>query len=420
MLCDDACAGGDLRPLLQAELRWLWAQIADAADRRGDANMSSGTLDVTPPQDPAARAAALGLIADRPLTSRRKRVDLEALTKQLRSRGPALTPGAVAAHARGGPLAQRSKALAEKQQRETTLRPMIGAFTRHKVLHEQATPDQLWEGLRRTGWLARLHAHPDASAVVEAADLVLAALPADGERVDRRRLAETATGNPHALDEGTTLAGLVLAALMGAGVIPAGSRTRAAWAAVAVDLDDLTGGLLTLGLRPSGWTLPHEAIITLPPKVLRDVQWAEPPHPGGTVFITENPSVIAAAADVAHSSPSFVVCTSGTPAASEIAALSSLSTAGWQVRVRADFDVAGVEHVRALLEGIPGAQPWRMSAAEYEWYAQANRATVSLLREVPETPWDPRLREVMAEHGVAVYEESMLHDLLGDLGAVGG
>ncbi|MEX2289490.1 MAG: DUF2399 domain-containing protein [Mycobacteriales bacterium] len=415
-LCDDACADADLRPLLQADISWLWAQIADAADRRGDPHMSTGTLDVTPPGDAAARAAALGLIADRPLTSRRKRVDLKALTAQLRHRGPALTPGAVAAHARGGPLAQRSKALAEKQQRESTLRPLIHALTRHAVLNEQVTPDQLWEGLRRTGWLARLHAHPDASALVETADRVLAALPTDGGRVDRRRLAETATGNPHALDEATGLAGLVLATLISAGVIPAGSRTRPAWAAVAVDLDDLTGGLLTLGLRPAGWVLPHDAIITLPPRALRDVQWAAAPPSGGTVFITENPSVIAAAADHVHTEPVFVVCTSGTPAASEIDALSRLGGAGWAVKVRADFDVAGVDHVRALLVGIPGAEPWRMSAAEYARHAREGRATISLLGQVAATPWDARLQDVMHQHGVAVFEESMLTDLLADLG----
>jgi uncharacterized protein (TIGR02679 family) len=414
-LCDDACADADLRPLLHAQLGWLWTQIADAADRRGDPHMSTGTLDVTPPEDAAARAAALGLIADRPLTSRRKRVDLEALTAHLRRRGPALTPGAVAAHARGGPLAQRSKTLAEKQKRESGLRPLIHALTRHAVLHGRVTPDQLWEGLRRTGWLARLHVHPDSTALVQTTGRVLAALPTDGGRVDRRRLAETATGNPHALDEATALAGLVLAALTSAGVISAGTRTRAAWAAVAVDLDDLTGGLLTLGLRPTGWSLPHDAIITLPPRALRDVQWAAAPPSGGTVFITENPSVIAAAADRAHTAPTFVVCTSGTPAASEIDALSRLTAAGWAVKVRADFDVAGVDHVRALLDGIPGAEPWRMSAAEYEQHAQEGRATVSLLGPVAATPWDARLQDVMHQHGVAIFEESMLSDLLEDL-----
>lgn len=415
-LCDDACVSAELRPLLQSELGWLWTQIADAADRRGDASMSTGILEVTAPQDAAARAAAVGLLGDRPLTTRRRRVDLTALTAQLRRRGAALTPGAVAAHARGRPLAPRSKARAEKQQREDALRPIVEALVDRPALRGRCTPEQLWDGLRRTGWLARLHARPEASAVVLAADRVLAQLPEEGARVDRRRLAEAATGDPHALDEATALAGLVLATLAIAGVVPAGSRTRAAWSAVAVELDDLTGGLLTLGLRPAGWVLPQDAIITLPPRVLNHVQWAPPPQPSGTVFITENPSVIAAAAD--HAAPTasvHVVCTSGTPAAGEIAALSGLVTSGWNVRVRADFDVAGIDHVRALLAGIPGAQPWRMGADEYQRLARADRATVGLIGPVPETPWDPRLQQVMSENGLAVYEESLLADLLDDL-----
>ncbi len=233
--------------------------------------------------------------------------------------------------------------------------------------------------------------------------------------MDRRRLAEAATGDPHALDEATALGGLVLAALTVAHVVAAGSRTRAAWSAVGVDLDDLTGGLLTLGLRPAGWQLPHDAIVTLPPRVLNTVDWAPPPQPGSTVFITENPSVIAAAADHTTTTPVHMICTSGTPAASEIAALSGLVIKGWNVQVRADFDVAGIEHVRGLLDGIPGALPWRMSSREYEALARTERMTIPLLGLAPETPWDARLQQVMTEYGVAVYEESLLPELLEDV-----
>jgi hypothetical protein len=125
--------------------------------------------------------------------------------------------------------------------------------------------------------------------------------------------------------------------------------------------------------------------------------------------------VIAAAADHTTTNPVYMICTSGTPAASEIAALSGLVTAGWNVQVRADFDVAGIEHVRALLDGIPGAKPWRMSSQEYEDLARTERASVPLLGPAPETPWDARLQQVMNECGVAVYEESLLAELLDDL-----
>jgi hypothetical protein len=35
------------------------------------------------------------------------------------------------------------------------------------------------------------------------------------------------------------------------------------------------------------------------------------------------------------------------------------------VHVRADFDHAGLQHVAALLRGVPSALPWRMNAADY-------------------------------------------------------
>jgi hypothetical protein len=41
-------------------------------------------------------------------------------------------------------------------------------------------------------------------------------------------------------------------------------------------------------------------------------------------------------------------------------------------------------------------------------------------RRMPETPWAPGLREAMRERGVAVHEESLLEDLLADLGDAHG
>lgn len=415
-MCGGACDGTNLAPLLTEDLKWLWKQIADAADRRGDPALTTGTLVVDLPAEPAARAAALGLISDRPLTSHRKSVDLGNLAFRLQRRSPHLTPGAVAAHQRGAPLATRARQTAARQAQEAQLVPAVTALTTQSPILGQPEPLALWDGLRRTGWITRLLRQDSPLTLVNQARQVLAELPAEGQRRDRRRIAEAVTGDPHALDDGTALAGLTLAVLTTAGVIPAAARTRAAWSVVGVDLDDLTGGLLTLGLRPRGWNLPDASVITLPPRELAGVTWAAPPQPGSIVHITENPSVIAAASDLARSGTRcFVVCTSGTPAATGVEALASLPGLGWQVLVRADFDVAGIEHVRALLNGIPGARPWRMDAAEYRAYAADRSSPVPLRACVGATPWDPALAAAMREMGVAIYEETLLPKLLGDL-----
>jgi hypothetical protein len=106
------------------------------------------------------------------------------------------------------------------------------------------------------------------------------------------------------------------------------------------------------------------------------------------VFVTENPSVLAAASTQALAGDTAttprVVCTAGTPSQVECAAVGALSEAGWNVAVRADFDPAGLAHVRALLAAAPAARPWRMSAADY--VAVAIEGTLDLHVEEADAP----------------------------------
>lgn len=112
-----------------------------------------------------------------------------------------------------------------------------------------------------------------------------------------------------------------------------------------------------------------------------------------------------------------LLCTSGTPAASEIAAIGRVAGAGWRVAVRADFDQAGLAHVAALLKGVPGAVPWRMGLDDYLASLAAARDQVEAINRtgLPPTPWDPRLSLAMREQGIAAYEETLLPRLLDDL-----
>jgi uncharacterized protein (TIGR02679 family) len=282
-------------------------------------------------------------------------------------------------------------------------------------------PESLWQTLRRSGWIARINAQDDPELLINQAAAVIAALP-DGEKhIDRRRLADTVTRFPHALDTGS-LPGLVLAILTAAGRIPPGSPPRAAWTAVGVDCDDLTGGLLALGIAPSGWHLPAEAVVTLPPRELSRGAWPVPPHPGTPIFVTENPSVVTAAADRVLATPPArqvrLLCTVGTPSRSEIDAIRRLADTGWQILVRADFDQAGLQHVNALLNGVPTALPWRMNTEDYLASLADTPADDRIhLRAdaLPPTPWCPTLQQVMGANGVAAYEESLIESLLADL-----
>jgi uncharacterized protein (TIGR02679 family) len=407
-LCGGACAGAELGPLIGEQLSWLWEQIGRAADRRGDAALVEGTLSIRAPKPPEARAAVGGLIGRGILRPDQKRtIDLAQLTTRLRVRGPQLTPGAVAAHALGRRLALRADAEERRRNHENELEHAFAPLQNLSFDMER-----IRAGLRRTGWIARLQANEAPIKLAQLAVAVISALPQD-TRVDRRRLAAQVTGDPHALDHGCELAGLVLAVLVAAGKILPRQRPRAAWGAVHVDCDDVIGGLTAIGILPSGWSVPRGNAVTLPPRVLARCEW--PRSDGSWVFVTENPSVATAAADLAAGGADVrLICTSGTPSPIEIAAVARLSAAGWRVAVRADFDAAGLGHVEAFLSAMADAVPWRMSAADY-LESVSSEPPAAKNDHLPDTKWDPQLAEAMRERGLPAYEEALLVKLLDDL-----
>jgi uncharacterized protein (TIGR02679 family) len=407
--CADDCTGIDDAALRGENLDWLWQRLADVGDRRGDQNLLTGSATVAAPADAAQRAAVTGLLGGRiPRAGQSIRVDLRALTTRLQAHDPRLTPGMLAAHTAGRSLGERMRGTAERRDALEGLR--------RYALDAITTEREFWPALHRAGWAARLLAASNSEQIVDQAAAVIAALPASGERLDRRRLADTVTGFPHALDSGT-LPGLVLAILTSTGHIPAGLPPRAAWAAAGVDCDDLTGGLLALGIHPAGWSLPAGTVVTIPPRELAHCAWPEAPQPGVRVFVTENPSVVTAAADLSKGSPVRLLCTVGTPSALEIDAIGRLAGAGWQVAVRADFDQAGLQHVASLLAGIPSAVPWRMSAGDYlgSLTGPAHGRTRLDPANLPATAWDPDLQDAMTTSGYAAYEESLIDQLVDDL-----
>ncbi|MGR7027242.1 DUF2399 domain-containing protein [Geodermatophilus sp. URMC 62] len=422
-LCGGACRDADLPALLDTPLTWLWEQVAATADRRGDPDLTTGLIRITAPAAPEHRAAAVGLLGGRPLAAGQTRqVDLSSLTARLRGRGANLTPGAVAAHATRRPLAAKARARAERADREAALQAALIAALATAPRSSERLPtlsgDAAWAHLRRSGWVARLNALPHPEQLLRTAVAVVTHLPTPGARTDRRRLANDHAHDPHALDDGAPLAGLTLALTTAAGATSAGQRARAAWDSLGVDWDDLTGGLITIGIHPVGWTLPPHVAVTIPPRELAGCRWPAPAGPGA-VFVTENPSVAAAAADLvaADGTPVRLICTSGTPSAGEVAALARLAAAGWPVRVRADFDPAGLTHVATLLGAVPGATPWRMGTADYLASLPRPPAVRVALdpRKVPGSPWDPALARTMRTHAAAAYEEALLPELLADL-----
>jgi uncharacterized protein (TIGR02679 family) len=381
--------------------------------------MDSRTITVTPPDASAQRAAVIGLLAPRPLPAgRTHRIDLQRFTQALQRRGPHLTPGAVAAHALGRPLAQRVADKARLTARLTTLQHLRSRLARALPPTAPLRPDDTgWDSLRRRGSLARLLQHPNPEQLLRTAFAVLHQLPVSA-RADRRLLAHAAAGNPHALDAGTELAALVLAeaatARTGAG---ASTSAREAWDRLGVDLDTFTGGLLTLGVHPTGWHIPPGQPNVLIPWVLHRAVWPAPWHSEDRwVFLTENPSVAAAALNGVPGTVRLL-CTVGTPSRTELDAVARLAAAGWRIAVRADFDCAGLALVRAVLATVPQAVVWRMTADDYTASLHPAPFEPGVLDAdcLGETPWDPALAAAMRASGRPAYEEALIEELLADL-----
>src|SRR5690606_11249455 len=167
------------------------------------------------------------------------------------------------------------------------------------------------------------------------ADLVLQRLPAAGQ--PRAQLAAEALGDAHALDNSQPAATLVLAALREA-ALPAEEATasraeedsRTLWARVGVLVNELARPAVVLNVPvEEGGCLAGEAgepaYVSLR-RLLRS-----PPRPavaGRTVYICENPNVVAIAADRLGARCAPLVCTDGMPAAAQRTLLGLLAGVG--------------------------------------------------------------------------------------------
>jgi uncharacterized protein (TIGR02679 family) len=255
---------------------------------------------------------------------------------------------------------------------------------------------------------------------LEQAVTVLRALPA-GMTVSLASFADDRLADPHALDRGGALEGLVLDALsLGLGVErPRDAETvRQLWEQVGVVPDPLSSMVMVLGLRPTGdgdlagWLrncadMGEPAVVTL--AQLR--RWPmNALDRSDLIYVVENPSLISDAASGGWTGPP-IVCSSGRPSVAVVTLIRQLGADGAACRQHADFDGAGLG-ITAWLADRAGTTPWLMTADAYRAAVAVERRRVPLQGELPETAWDPLLASAMREGGVAVYEEEVRFKLL--------
>ena len=135
----------------------------------------------------------------------------------------------------------------------------------------------------------------------------------------------------------------------------------------------------------------------------------------GAVYVTENPAIVAAAADrLADRSPPMV-CLDGMPSTAALVVLDGLIGAGWAALYHGDFNSQVSAIASVLARKVPTARPWLFMAADYLTALERGLGTVALSSHVTSSPWDVELGPAMRRAGVAVYEEQVISSLLDDI-----
>ncbi|NJO12178.1 MAG: TIGR02679 family protein [Gammaproteobacteria bacterium] len=286
-----------------------------------------------------------------------------------------------------------------------------------------------------------------AAMLLESAQRVLQALPAKG--VPLAQLAAQVLGDSHALDAGQAVAALVLRACKAqvagesadldesdadlldtdpgtasrADVDSAArnASTRAQWARLGVAIGELSAPVLCFNLpapddSPCGEVLRAAARhgepvhLTLRALLLNPSAWNVEDV---VVFVCENPSIVAAAADRLTTGCAPLVCTDGMPGAAQQTLLGQISAAGARLRYHGDFDWAGLRIANFVMREFRAA-PWHFTASDY--LAVASETGPRLAPEqVVTAAWDAELTAAMLARGVGVHEERVVENLLRDL-----
>ena len=367
----------------------------------------------------ATEHAALAALQGRPTRfSASMRVDVASIDAVLRQAGVAVSLRA-ALEQLDGRIVDRAaeRAAGQAQWHDVLIR------CKHPAL---ASLLQTSAGI---GLLKRLAGRDHAAAArsLAAAEAVLDRLPAHG--VTRAQLAANLLGDAHALDTGRAVATLMLAVLRSAqtrdvSFNPEGGATEALsardlWAGAGVLVNELARPALTLNLPE---VAPHGEPAYLS---LRRLLRSSPVHPmgsavnGRTVFICENPNLLAIAADQLGAACAPLVCTEGMPAAAQRCVLRQLAQAGAALRYHGDFDWPGLRIGNQVM-GEHGARPWRFGAADYSAALGAAPSFGRLLQGVAvEASWDDKLAATMRAAQQAIDEEMMAEMLLQDLASGG-
>jgi uncharacterized protein (TIGR02679 family) len=413
--------------LTRPELRRLWQAARAAYERTGGRVNGNGKLAgrLRVPAVTAEEAFAIsGLVGHRirnhPRAGEPFTVALATLDEVLAqdTEFPALRE---VLELLGGPLdliPQRRAAEADAEER----------FWRGYLSHPACRDPRVAEWVEILRWSslaswARRHDGRSLTLALDAAGRIAQHTP-----IELVTLASAMGGDPHCLDHGRTAGTLLLSLLAYRdGVqLPASAVERRALllrCGVMPDLlssDVLCVGLPATGDGPAGRML---AVMTGRHVRLTYAHLAEQrlQFPAGLVVHTcENPVLVARAEQLPTPPP--LVCTGGQRTTAVALLLDMLTDNGAEIRHHGDFDAGGLA-IAALMAREHGARPWRYDAGAYQQAlsglpGRAPTLSAERLAGFADGPFG-ELARMVQDRGVAVYEEDVLPDLLGDLAEAG-
>ena len=200
------------------------------------------------------------------------------------------------------------------------------------------------------------------------------------------------------------------------------SDLRRLWELIGIVPDELSVTVLVLNLHAIGNSLTdkmlraHAACGEPCRLTFRQLRLHAPTieSPGVTpMFVCENPSIVASAAERlgVHCRP--LICVEGQPNLAAWRLLTLATSANWKLAYHGDFDWGGIRIANQLYHRF-GFTPWRFDTTSYEASSSKRR---KLRPPVADALWDPTLSPVMAADGRALEEEQVLGQLLMDLDA---
>jgi len=270
------------------------------------------------------------------------------------------------------------------------------------------------DSLERSSLLRRLGGDPkSAKKLLETAIDIAEKLPAKG--IPIAELAALSTGDSHGLDAGRPLASLIMQLAAESEI----EDRRDIWASLGVLCDELSAPVLTLNLRSCSTGVTARALSLHAEsgepyrlstrQLLREMPTFDVAE-HITVYVCENPTVLAAASSQLGPKSAPIVCTEGQPRTACRLLLKRLTESGIALAYHGDFDWPGIQ-IANVIYRRHGFAPWRFSAADY----RRESGDLSLNGAPVEALWDPDLSPTMIETGHAIHEEQLLETLLLDL-----